>query len=519
MPEINYYDALGINRDAHIDAIKVAYRKQSVFLHPDKNPYGAEMMKVVNEAKSVLLNERERAIYDRDLISGNHHTNTNRNRNRNNNRQDASPSVVRNLNRRLHDLQNRLAESENKRTVLQRTNNMLQIEVDDAMEEKYEALEELSEKNNQWYQLQRKQKKIENEINFHKDKSELLERKNRDQRRQMGVYQDKIDKAGRELRAERRKTESLTNDVKHTKKILSERSVCYRCNGEAVTKDDCNLCKGNGAIQGIWTKCHNCNGNGDFISITGEKKSCDICCLSKGAREGNHNMPCFKCKGYKGGEDCTVCYKGRIKGFNLMVCPMCRGKGECMNCFGRAYVSCNCGGPLCVGHKPNEIAKPTTSSKSSLQQKLVPEKDNEQDQVSGCTTRIGGSEGPPPPPQAPLPNTDPKVSEKENEKDDWVAEFRAANYSINPYVPFNVQMSTKNINLEKERRQKKKKKKRGGTTAVVNVNADADAKPLFMKPLFGSPQSNTNTEALPFALTNPDVISSCSDALTSVSIQ
>eukprot|EP00578_Thalassiosira_sp_NH16_P017706 CAMPEP_0181127490 /NCGR_PEP_ID=MMETSP1071-20121207/28227_1 /TAXON_ID=35127 /ORGANISM="Thalassiosira sp., Strain NH16" /LENGTH=82 /DNA_ID=CAMNT_0023213235 /DNA_START=297 /DNA_END=541 /DNA_ORIENTATION=+ len=77
--------------------------------------------------------------------------------------------------------------------------------------------------------------------------------------------------------------------------------------------------------------------------------------------------------------------------------------------------------------------------------------------------RNGGSGGPSPQSQAPLPSTDPKVSEKENEED-WVAEFRATNYSFNPFVAFNVQIS-KNKNLEKDRLQKKKKKKRGSTTA------------------------------------------------------
>lgn len=159
--------------------------------------------------------------------------------------------------------------------------------------------------------------------------------------------------------------EKAKQEVEHIKKLMSERSVCYLCNGEAISRDDCQVCNGNGAIQGIWTKCYNCDGKGSFTLIGGEEKSCTVC-SSKGAREGIHTMKCFKCKGHE--KDCKVCYKGRIKGFNLKLCPLCGGKGKCENCFGRAYVSCQCG-PSCVGHKSNELLKPATPS--SLQRKLL----------------------------------------------------------------------------------------------------------------------------------------------------
>ena len=70
MPNINYYQALGIKRDATLDEIKAARKKQSLILHPDKNPYGLEIMKLVNEAYSVLSDVLKRRVYDRDLASG-----------------------------------------------------------------------------------------------------------------------------------------------------------------------------------------------------------------------------------------------------------------------------------------------------------------------------------------------------------------------------------------------------------------------------------------------------------------
>ena len=46
----SYYDILGVGRNASSGEIRAGYKKQSIALHPDKNPYGAELMKLVNEA-------------------------------------------------------------------------------------------------------------------------------------------------------------------------------------------------------------------------------------------------------------------------------------------------------------------------------------------------------------------------------------------------------------------------------------------------------------------------------------
>ena len=72
MPSINYYQALGIKRDATLDEIKAARNRQSLTLHPDKNPYGVEIMKLVNAAYSVLSDVLKRRVYDRDLASSNY---------------------------------------------------------------------------------------------------------------------------------------------------------------------------------------------------------------------------------------------------------------------------------------------------------------------------------------------------------------------------------------------------------------------------------------------------------------
>ena len=63
----DYYDILGVNRDATQEEIKKAYRKLAIKYHPDRNPgdkKAEEKFKKINEAYSVLSDESKRAQYD-----------------------------------------------------------------------------------------------------------------------------------------------------------------------------------------------------------------------------------------------------------------------------------------------------------------------------------------------------------------------------------------------------------------------------------------------------------------------
>ena len=54
---MNQFDAakiLGLSGEITPDIIKTAYRQASMKYHPDRNPAGTEMMKLVNEAYAVL---------------------------------------------------------------------------------------------------------------------------------------------------------------------------------------------------------------------------------------------------------------------------------------------------------------------------------------------------------------------------------------------------------------------------------------------------------------------------------
>jgi molecular chaperone DnaJ len=64
----DYYEVLGVTKDADLAAIKSAYKKLAVKLHPDKNPgdkEAEEKFKEAAEAYSVLSDSQKRAQYDR----------------------------------------------------------------------------------------------------------------------------------------------------------------------------------------------------------------------------------------------------------------------------------------------------------------------------------------------------------------------------------------------------------------------------------------------------------------------
>ena len=63
----DYYEVLGISRQASADEIKRAYRKKAKQYHPDvnKEPGAEEKFKEVQEAYEVLSDPNKKATYDR----------------------------------------------------------------------------------------------------------------------------------------------------------------------------------------------------------------------------------------------------------------------------------------------------------------------------------------------------------------------------------------------------------------------------------------------------------------------
>ena len=70
---INYYNLLEVSNTATNHQIKIAYRKLAQKHHPDRcqTTEAEEMMKLLNEAKDILLNAHHRTEYDEQLKSFN----------------------------------------------------------------------------------------------------------------------------------------------------------------------------------------------------------------------------------------------------------------------------------------------------------------------------------------------------------------------------------------------------------------------------------------------------------------
>ena len=74
----DYYEVLGVTREASDQEIKSAYRRLAMQHHPDRNPESKaeseEKFKEITEAYTVLADAQKRAAYDRfghQAVSGN----------------------------------------------------------------------------------------------------------------------------------------------------------------------------------------------------------------------------------------------------------------------------------------------------------------------------------------------------------------------------------------------------------------------------------------------------------------
>lgn len=81
----NYYDILGVQKDASKDKIKRAFRQLAKEHHPDKNDGSSESTTVfrkIYEAYETLSDDEKRAEYDRvqNSFNGNFNFNSDRDR-------------------------------------------------------------------------------------------------------------------------------------------------------------------------------------------------------------------------------------------------------------------------------------------------------------------------------------------------------------------------------------------------------------------------------------------------------
>ena len=131
---LSHYELLGVSRNATMDEIKSAWRKMSLSLHPDKNAYGANLMKAINEAYEILSDEDERRRYDREGGAG-----TSDSRRSSSSGNDAE---ARRLKRQLREAKNRIDTLQNQLDSKISTIGRLQTQLDGNMQELVKAKQE-----------------------------------------------------------------------------------------------------------------------------------------------------------------------------------------------------------------------------------------------------------------------------------------------------------------------------------------------------------------------------------------
>ena len=67
MSAVDHYHLLGVARHASKDDIRQAYKGKALALHPDKNPNGEALFKLVVNAYQTLMSPTKKVAYDRDL--------------------------------------------------------------------------------------------------------------------------------------------------------------------------------------------------------------------------------------------------------------------------------------------------------------------------------------------------------------------------------------------------------------------------------------------------------------------
>ena len=227
-------------------------------------------------------------------------------------------------------------------------------------------------------------KQLNKSVHYYKSENNGLQKslnnahdENGDLRDKLDLYEKEKKKAVNTLKKEKQQFEDIlaaerekaTEQIEQMKKEMIARSICYTCNGEGG--NDCITCKGQGSVQGKWTRCHNCKGTGTLTSLHGKGKEVEcLACFGRGAKEGVFQIPCFKCKGDRKKKiNCSTCHKGKVRGFSLKPCPFCEEGKDCMNCLGEGRVLF---GYLC---NRNKVAP----SPSSLQTALKKEDDKGDD--------------------------------------------------------------------------------------------------------------------------------------------
>ena len=406
--DLSYYDILGVSQDATPDQIRAAYKQMAISLHPDKNQFGAQLMKQINEAYETLSDPLRRRQYNQGGYKSSRSntpppTQPNQKQQRTSSNDGGEGAAKNRAAPYMCMICNEIVDKK-----FWESSCCARLCCDSCLD------------NNGAYRVSRKvcpNINCQETINWtHRGlggcSSEPI-----GWAKSSRFIQKQIDAiapthcCGRNILPEDLSAHILICPKLNTKCFMCKGEgkyttregnevVCISCNGRkwlpgtdwvkcakcqgtgAFTNSNwmhiwCHTCNKKGALKGEWTICFKCNGLGT--------QGCTGCDNHSGMLKG-HWTKCFKCKG-RGGADClckakgglqgkwTKCFKcagdgwvttnrgarnncdaceakGGIPGYNIQPCKSCRGCG-CEKCSWKGSEKCECG-TSCKGHSASE---------------------------------------------------------------------------------------------------------------------------------------------------------------------
>ena len=359
---MNHYDILGVSRDATEKEIKTSYRELARSLHPDKNKFGAELFKRINEAYGVLSDPITRKQYDR-LGDGPTARPTEQQRRPSSSgespkeRNESQPKKGEESKQRRQQHKSSSSSSSSKQQFLIAITCM----VCDSIVDKnfYEApccgalccvecatsVFICLNKSCTSPQTLNHPNRYNNNKNICWTKSSKFINTQINNVTTTHICGKRID----------------IDEVKKHELICPKLNfACIRCSGKGKyttisgTERQCSACNGRKVLVGLdWMRCFKCNGRGAYDTTLKTIVACATC-KEKGVLSGKWTL-CFKCQGVgaydsvNGKRSCEICHcAGAFKGFNVLECSACKGCG-CVACKYKGHLPCMCG-DSCTGH-------------------------------------------------------------------------------------------------------------------------------------------------------------------------